>query len=259
MNDNHNTESLLNDKNMMKFLDLLDENGMGNQKKEVVFLAKYIDQIDEHFNVMLKELQEVKQELNAIQDKSLQSTTSKTIDKVMAKVEAAKSHLQKMKLHIKESVKTAVVNFKTQGKTALVKTLHTLNVKGMLTQISSGLKHIQQTVEHGDKKLSDLANELHAINTHIKNVNRVIIGKSPKEITPRNPDKGAISKVQRVLLRCGYSTFKLQTYTDKLVDKLPHLTDMNVSVKDELKQIKNRQATVQQKNKQHIEKQPGQR
>ncbi len=258
MNDNHNTESLLNDKNMITFLKLLEENGMNNQKEEVVFLARYIDQMDEHFNAMLKELQEVKQELNAIQDQSLRSTANKTIEKVVAKIDIAKNHLQEIKLHMKESVKTAVANFKTQGKTALVKTMHTLNVRGLLSKISSGLKHIEHATAQGDLKLSNLANELHAANAHLKNASRVIVGKYPKEITPRNPNKGVIIRVQNSLLICGHTAIKLCAYTDKLINKLPHLTNMQVSVKDELKQIKSDQ-TVRSKVKPHIEKQPGQR
>lgn len=52
--------------NIKKFSQLLDENGMNDQKKEFEYLIQYIDQMENQFDTVLEELRSVKQELNTI-------------------------------------------------------------------------------------------------------------------------------------------------------------------------------------------------
>lgn len=72
---------------MQKFLQLLGENSMHEQKINVKFLTRYVDQMESQFDSVLNELKNVRQELNAIQDKTLHATATRAIDKVVNKVD----------------------------------------------------------------------------------------------------------------------------------------------------------------------------
>ena len=71
--------------NIKKFSQLLDVNGMSDQKKEFDYLIQYIDQMENQFDTVLEELRSVKQELNTIQDKTFRATANKAVDKGTAK------------------------------------------------------------------------------------------------------------------------------------------------------------------------------
>ena len=80
-------QNLLDQENMKSFLQLLEENGMHDEKLSVQLLAGYVDQMEFQFNTVLEELKSVRQELNTIQDKTLRATASRAVDKVVTKVE----------------------------------------------------------------------------------------------------------------------------------------------------------------------------
>lgn len=59
-------QNLLDQENMKSFLQLLEENGMHDEKLSVQLLAGYVDQMEFQFNTVLEELKNVRQELNTI-------------------------------------------------------------------------------------------------------------------------------------------------------------------------------------------------
>ena len=122
-------QNLLDQENMKSFLQLLEENGMHDEKLSVQLLAGYVDQMEFQFNTVLEELKSVRQELNTIQDKTLRATASRAVDKVVTKVEEAKGQLMKLKNHIVKTVDKAITEFKEHGKSALVTAMKSLNVK----------------------------------------------------------------------------------------------------------------------------------
>ena len=138
--------------NIKKFSQLLDENGMNDQKKEFEYLIQYIDQMENQFDTVLEELRSVKQELNTIQDKTFRATANKAVDKVTAKVTETKKTLIKLKQHVIKTVDKAINEFKKQGKSALSSAAKKLNVKGMIKTIKKGLdsatKLMDQNIDH---------------------------------------------------------------------------------------------------------------
>ena len=227
--------------NIKKFSQLLGENGMSDQKKEFDYLIQYIDQMENQFDTVLEELRSVKQELNTIQDKTFRATANKAVDKVTAKVNDAKNSLIKLKQHVLKTVDKAVNDFKRQGKSALTAAVKKLNVKGMIETIKKGLDSATKSMDQNIDYLSKLGNEIHEANSHLKNVGRMFIGKDTKEITPRNTNKGLISKTQENIFFCMSVFTKMSVKTDAVLNTLSELEkkeEPKKSVKSELKDIK---------------------
>lgn len=255
-------KNLLEQENMKTFLQLLDENGMHDEKLSVQLLAGYVDQMEFQFNTVLEELKNVRQELNTIQDKTLRATATRAVDKVANKVEEAKGQLMKLKDHIITTVDKAVTGFKERGKSALVTAMKSMNVTGLLENIKSGLNHAAQSADHEIDKLTKLGNEIHAVNAHMKNAGRALVGKEIKGIEPRDMNKGILSKVQE----CFFFSMDVFSNTAQktedilgTVKKLEGKSNSKKSVKTELQNIKNSQQNNKSNNKSGKEMELGQR
>ena len=57
-------KQLMEDENMKEFLNLLDENGLSEHKKDIEYLGQYIDQMESSFEQVLSELKLVRNELS---------------------------------------------------------------------------------------------------------------------------------------------------------------------------------------------------
>ncbi|MEG2330562.1 DUF6674 family protein [Anaerorhabdus sp.] len=235
-------QTLLEQNNMKKFLQLLEENGMKEQKQEVEFLAGYIDQMDFQFTNVLDELKNVRQELNVIQDKTLRATALRAVDKVTNKVEVAKGTLVKLKEHVISTVDKAVINFKEHGKSALVTAMKSLNVKGMLESIHGTLQHVIKSADHEIDNLTKLGNEIHAVNFHMKNIGKTIMGKDTQEPTSRRSDSGLLSKVQESLFFSMKACATMSQKTESILVKIKDVEEKHEkkSVRNDLKEIKDK-------------------
>lgn len=244
-------QTLLEQENMKKFLQLLEENGMSDQKHDVEFIANYVDQMESQFTHVIDELKTVRQELTKIQDKTIRATATRAVDKVAHKVEEAKGHLVKLKNHIKQTVDKAVGDFKEHGKSALVTALNSMNVKGILENIKGGLNHATQLADHGIDNLSRLGNEIHAVNSHLKNVGRVIAGKESQALIPRDTEKGMLSKIQESLFFSMKAFTKMSQKTDtalSTVKKIEEKVNDRKSVRTDLQDIKKQQTSKKNEN-----------
>lgn len=255
-------KNLLEQENMKTFLQLLDENGMHDEKLSVQLLARYVDQMEFQFNTVLEELKNVRQELNTIQDKTLRATATRAVDKVANKVEEAKGQLMKLKDHIITTVDKAVTGFKERGKSALVTAMNSMNVTGLLENIKSGLNHVAQSADHEIDKLTKLGNEIHAVNAHMKNAGRALVGKEIKGIELRDMNKGILSKVQECFFFSMSAFSHMSQKTDVAINAVKKFEDKSYSkksVKNELQDIKNKQRNNKSNNKSGKEMELGQR
>lgn len=236
---------LLQHESMKRFLQLLDENDMSEQKENVEFLATYVDSMEYQINAVLDELKNVQKELANIQDKTLKATVTRTVDKVTHKVEDCKNSLMKLKKHIINTVDKAVSDFKIRGKSALSRGLETLKVKEMLNTIKKGLDGMNNIADESIDNLSKLGDEVHAVNSHFKNIGRMLTGKETKNISPRDTNKGLLLKVQEGLFfsMAVFTKMSMQTHSImSTIDKIQH--EPKQSVKNELKDIKDAKSSL---------------
>lgn len=133
------------------------------------------------------------------------------------------------------------MNLKKQGKSALNSAIKKLNVKGMMETIKKGLDNSIELMDQNIDQLSKLGNEIHEANSHLKNIGRIFIGKGSKETTPRDTNKGLISKTQENLFFCMSVFTKMSVKTDSVITTLSELeknSQSKKSVKSELNDIK---------------------
>lgn len=87
-----------------------------------------------------------------------------------------------MKTRLNEKAAQLVQNFKDQGVTALNHVCEFLGVKENLTQMRESLLQSAKEMQGSMDKIDQVAGELRAATTHVKNVGRAIVGKEAQEV-----------------------------------------------------------------------------
>ncbi len=100
---------------------------------------------------------------------------------LMQNLQEQANHLQEqihsMKTRLNEKAAQLVQNFKDQGVTALNHVCEFLGVKENLTQMRESLLQSAKEMQGSMDKIDQVAGELRAATTHVKNVGRAIVGK----------------------------------------------------------------------------------
>ena len=243
-------KSLKDYESIKEFIELLEYQGMNNEKKQLEFIIDYVDTTEKQLDAVLNELHNVRMELGTIQQKTLKATALRAVDNVTDKVNLAKDNITKTKEFIKTTIEHGIKEFKSKGKDALVSTMKALNVKGLLQKCQHCFDKIQQSA---DKSIDTLTQ----INNHFKNIGRIIIGKDPIALKKRNHDKGVISLTQNGLFKIMEKMTYLSAKTKENIKKIDkqeqeltsRISSKKTSVKKALNDIKKTKVDKKEINK----------
>ena len=120
-------------------LELLEQQGMEQEKMDVLCMADYIDSMEMQLGTVLKELGEVKKQLGVMQESKVKLFAVNTIQKAEHQVKTLRFQVGEWKRKFVERAEQAVVDFKEKGKDALA-----CAVKGM--HLTQGLQKIQSSL-----------------------------------------------------------------------------------------------------------------
>ena len=100
-------------------LELLEQQGMEQEKRDVLCMADYIDSMEMQLGTVLKELGEVKKQLGVMQESKVKLFAVNTIQKAEHQVKTLRFQVGEWKRKFVERAEQAVVDFKEKGKDAL--------------------------------------------------------------------------------------------------------------------------------------------
>ena len=227
---------------------VLEGNGMGREKQEIESLVHYIESMETGFGQVLEELKEVRGQLEQIQDKGVKATVQRVVDKAETKVFEVKSQLFTVKNNLVKSAVNAVDAFKKKGVAALQKAVNAMGIYSALSHLKLGLQNAEKSVNETISKIGTINSEIHSIGEHSKNIGRTLFGRQAKEVTPHNPDKGVLAKIQKLFAATGSFLSDMEKMTDntmKKVAKLEQREEKKPSVKENLKAIRAEQSAKQ--------------
>ena len=102
-----------------ELIDTLDKNEMHKEKAEVESLVDDIGGMEKTLTEMLKEMQEMRQEINLIHNNTLRVKCQNLVEKTEGKIKQGFALLGKVKDNVIQSAKNALKAFKERGKEAL--------------------------------------------------------------------------------------------------------------------------------------------
>lgn len=100
-------------------LELLEQQGMEQEKGDVIRMADHIDSMEMQLGTVLKELGEVKKQLGVMQESKVKLFAVNTIQKAEHQVKTLRFQVGEWKRKFVERAEQAVFDFKEKGKDAL--------------------------------------------------------------------------------------------------------------------------------------------
>ena len=213
-------------------LELLEQQGMEQEKGDVIRMADYIDSMEMQLGTVLKELGEVKKQLGVMQESKVKLFAVNTIQKAEFKTKFVKRAEQ------------AVVDFKEKGKEALASAVKGMHLTQGLQILQSSLHSVMLSMDQKIDRLGSMAEELHVAKGHLRNAFLEAGGKEVRKLTERNPEQGIIFQTQKVLFQSMRSIHQLEQKTERLqqqIGKLEAREGKQPSVKDTLQKLRQEQ------------------
>ena len=208
---------------LKEFFEILNGQGRKQEVTELSSLLSQLNQMEKQYAEVLSELQTVKGQLSAIQDKGIKTVVMNGVLKLQEKVTEAKNQLEHIKTDISNSIKESLSLFKDNGISALNKAVDFIGLRKALTDLRDNLtSSIAQTQKHINK-INTVGSELHALKEHTGNLGRVLTGKETKELTQRNEDKGILAAATKQLKHSKSMLERIRqnvTHTITAVDRL---------------------------------------
>ena len=222
-------------------LELLEQQGMEQEKGDVLRMADYIDSMEMQLGTVLKELGEVKKQLGVMQESKVKLFAVNTIQKAEHQVQTLRFQVGEWKRKFVGRAEQAVMDFKEKGKDALACAVKGMHLTQGLQKIQSSLHTVMLSMDRKIDRLGSMAEELHAAKGHLKNAFLEMQGKDTARITERNPEQGILFQTQKVLFQSMRSIHKLEQKTERLqrqIGKLEERQEKQASLKDTLQELR---------------------
>ena len=222
-------------------LELLEQQGMEQEKGDVIRMADYIDSMEMQLGTVLKELGEVKKQLGVMQESKVKLFAVNMIQKTENQVKTLRFQVGEFKTRFVERAEQAVLDFKEKGKDALAYAVKRMHLTQGLQKLQYSLHSVMLSMDQKIDRLGSMAEELHVAKGHLKNAFLEMNGKDTVKITERNLEQGMIFQTQKVLFQSMRSIHQLEQKTERLqqqIGKLEERQGKTKSLKDTLQELR---------------------
>lgn len=222
---------LVGDNDVMKqLMKLLEQQNMGDQKKDFMEFFQYVAGMQEQLGTMLDELQGVRQELSQLRESQPKMVTESLMDRVahlQEKIINLSERLSAVKDHLMETAAQAVSAFKEKGREGMCKALQKgiSGVKKMLTDYRENLEGVMADYQKTADRIDNIGNELKQIGNSVSNVGRLLTGKDAKEVSGEKPGVGLTRLINMPIKKNVENLRKEIAAVDKALGKLDRLSD----------------------------------
>ena len=151
-----------------ELLDTLDKNEMHKEKVEVESLVDYIGNMETTLTDMLKEMQEMRKEIDLIHNGTLKAKCLVLVEKTEGGIKQAFAVVVKVKDNLVESAKKAVKAFKDKGRDAFVKAVRAMKVPETLDKLAGLFVILSKETKENAKQLTEMQSELNSVKVHEK-------------------------------------------------------------------------------------------
>lgn len=98
-----------------ELFEVLEGNGLKKERQEVETLVNYLEGMESQFGQVMKELKEVRGQLEQIQDRGIKATAARIQDSAEGKVREIGGQIALVKTNLVQSAKNAVHDYKEKG------------------------------------------------------------------------------------------------------------------------------------------------
>ena len=220
-----------------KLIDTLDKNDMHKEKAEVESLVDYIGDMEKTLTEMLKEMQDMRQEITLIHNNSLRVKCQNLVQKTEGKIKQGLALVVKVKDNFIQSAKNALAAFKEKGKEAFRNAVKAMKVPETLDMLGKVFGKLSKEVEQDVNRVEEMKSELSSAKRHLRNVGSLLVFRTKREAEEISADKGTMSRFGKFLDKISKGFGSL---SQKAMDKADQIRVSHVkeSVRNELDTLK---------------------
>lgn len=220
---------------VQEYMKMLLNNDKKREYRDTEELLQYIAGMEKQFQEVVKELQEVKELLNGLQNPTTRSRLATAIEQTQYVINDGKEKFNRVKIELIDSMKDCLASFKQKGKDSLIKTVNVLHFKEALGGIKKSFFIGMNRANHLVQTCDAITSEMRNVKRNLKNVGFLMLGKPvQKDIG----DKNKLNIMQKST-RLMFSTLQsMAIQTTKMLHKLEDLG--KTSVKDDIKLLANK-------------------
>lgn len=221
---------------------MLEQNGMEQEKKQVLQMADYIDDMETKMELVLKNLQEMREQISGIENQSIRAKADQIVAKVSEKAEEAGKRLGILKKTFLEKAGQAVKAGKEKGREALAGIVSTIHLPGMTCRVQHLLQRAIASADQGIGKLGDMAEEMYEAKRHLGNAGRALTGKKADKAVGRDPERGLVFETQRLMFQGMAVLQNMEQRTGNFLERMERLTvredKPRASVRETIRELK---------------------
>lgn len=224
-----------------KVFELYMQNGMGQEKADAESLIKHIAFMETQFEKVFDELQNVRAQLQTIEDKSVRATVTRIVDAVDTKINDAKTQFVGIKDSVTRSFSNAVDAAKEKGVSALKNTVDFLKIHSALSFLKGKLGKAVDSLHQSAVQIEKVKTELYTAKSHAGNAGRLMLGKDVKAAKPYDSERGVLAGVQKLLHKTAVLLTNIDRVADSAMRKIEGLGQRSgkSSVDKSIREIKN--------------------
>lgn len=222
--------SLMNDSIVEEYMAMLFDNGKHEEYNDTKELLKYIENLEKQFDTVVKELHDIKEQLNTMQNPTVKMRVVSAVDKTHTVINNSMNKLNDIKTEITTSMKASLNSFKQKGKTGVVKAINLLHIKEALKGMRKSFFIAMNKSKQLSYTVDAMTLEMRNVKRNLKNVGLLFVG---KEVNNKNIDKLKMNNVQKSARLITRTFESMIIKSTKMVDRLENMEKK--SVKNELK------------------------
>lgn len=234
--------------NLKELFRLLEQNGMTAEKKQVLQMADYIDNMETKMDMVLKDLKEMREQISGIENQGIRAKAEQIVAKVSERVEEAGKQLGILKKTFLEKAGRAVRAGKEKGREALAGMVSTFHLPGMTVRVQHLLQRAIVSADRGIEKLADMAEEMYEAKRHLGNAGRALTGKKAEKTVGRDPERGLVFETQRLMFQSMAILQNMEQKTGDFLERMERLTVRGdkscTSVRETIRELKSDRPTA---------------
>lgn len=212
----------------------MKEQGRGEQAEDIEQLLAQLNGMKSEFEDALDEIRYLKEQISTIQDQTVKAKLRKMQEEVQTVMKQAQNRASSVKRTVESNIHNAIAAGKRKGGLVLDKTFDIIPIYQGLGVVESFLQHSAIALEQKSGKVNALADEVHAVKSHIKNAGMVVAGKMATEIGERDHDKGVLSKIEKSVEYCRKLVASLSLKTIMAKAHIEHFRELSGKRSDEV-------------------------
>lgn len=189
--------SLQTEEPVVVMLDLMERNKQDEQAREMKRLLACLDNMEQQYNAVVREVQDLKRQLAEMPEQrgQDQNTVTKLLQTLEDQAGEMRTQLESIREKIISCAKNAVNGFKRMGISALDMAVSMLGIKELLESTQEKIWNAMESTSATIQRVEDIGHELRSVGGHLKNAGRAVTGRETQVV-----DGGQEGRFQAVVL-----------------------------------------------------------